>query len=352
MDLNNIKRFKEIDKDGMIDHINDLPDQLNSAWQLGLNSDLPKWDNIKNVLVAGMGGSAIGADLVAAYASPIAKAPILIHRNYQLPAWANNEDTLVICASHSGNTEETLSVFEDAVNSNCKLIAITTGGKLADKCKETDIPVWLFDDDYVPRAAVGWGFGLILAVLFKLDLIPDPSNDLQEAIKSMKAQQKSLLPEIPDTGNSSKRMAGQFVGRWITIFGAGIMAPVARRWKCQINEISKAQASFEILPEASHNTIEGIQQPEIEFNHSMVVWLRAPANHPRNLLRDEFTRIGTMVQGINTDFIKAQGDNPLANIWTALHYGDYTSYYLAMAYEVDPTATPMLNELKDKMNKA
>lgn len=147
-------------------------------------------------------------------------------------------------------------------------------------------------------------------------------------------------------------MAGQFYGRWITIYGAGILAPVARRWKTQLNEVSKSMAGFEVLPEAGHNTLEGVYQPEKEFGRSMFVWLRAPSNHPRNNLRDEFTRIATMVQGINTDFIMAQGEGALANMWTCLHYGDYTSYYLAMAYEVDPTPVPMLSELKENMSNA
>lgn len=352
MNLNDLDLFQKIDQSNMIDRINLLPEQLANAYLSGLEYDLPKWDSIKQVLIAGMGGSAIGADLLKSYADSKSRVPILIHRDYQLPKWADNEETLVICTSHSGNTEETLSVFKDAQQSKCKLMSITTGGALAENCQNNNIPFLEFNDDFVPRAAVGYGFGLLLAVLSRLNLIPDPASELDNAVSEMRIQQKELLPEIPDTGNSSKRMAGQFMGRWITIFGARFMAPVARRWKCQINEIAKAQASFEVLPEASHNTIEGIQQPEVEFNHSMAVWLRAPANHPRNILRDEFTRIGTMVQGVNTDFVMAKGDTPLANMWTSLHYGDYTSYYLAMAYGIDPTPTPMLNELKGKMSNA
>ncbi len=165
----------------------------------------------------------------------------------------------------------------------------------------------------------------------------------------MKEQQKSLLPEIPDTANSAKRMAGQFVGRWVTIYGAELMAPVAQRWKTQINENAKAQATFEILPEADHNTLEGMLQPEDQFGATMNVFLRAALNHPRNELRAKHTRMAVMLEGQNTDTLEALGDSRLANIWTALHYGDYTSYYLAMAYGLDPTAVPMLVDLKEKM---
>ena len=352
MNMNNVERFRELDPQGMIDHINALPDQLAGAYQLGLSLDLPKWDGIQQVLVAGMGGSAIGGDLLAEYARPLASAPVIVHRDYGLPTWAKDEGTLLICSSHSGNTEETLSVFAEAAKANCRILAVTTGGKLAEQAKEAGAALWIFEDDFQPRAAVGFSFGLLLAALFRLGLIPDPQADLAGAVAAMKAQQENLLPEVPDTANPAKRMGGQFMGRWVTIFGSGYMRPIARRWKCQINELSKAQATFEELPEADHNTLQGVIQPQGQFDYTMSIWLRGPHNHPRNLLRDEFTRTGMMVQGINTDFVMGTGDSPLAEMWTALHYGDYASYYLAMAYEVDPTPVPMLIELKGKMKAA
>ena len=349
MNLNDTKRFKELDTEDMIGHINDLPKQLLKAWDLGQQLALPDWEGIERVIIAGMGGSAIGADLLEVYAAPLSPVPIVVHRDYDLPAWAKGENTLVICSSHSGNTEETLSAYEAAKAAGCRVLALTTGGKLAAAATNSGDALWQFTYPGQPRAAIHHSFGLLLAAFTRLGFVPDPEEELKGAVAAMQTQQKTLLPEIPDTANSAKRMAGQFMERWITIFGAGIMAPVARRWKTQINEIAKANAGFEFLPEANHNTMEAVTQPEKEFAHTMAIFLRSGNNHPRNQRRVELTRTAIMVQGVNTDFIEAQGDSVLANIWTALHYGDYTAYYLAMAYELDPSPVPMIEEFKGKM---
>jgi glucose/mannose-6-phosphate isomerase len=351
MNLNDLDRFKQLDPEDMIGHINGLPDQLAAAWKLGNSLDLPKWRVIQQVVVAGMGGSAIGSDLLAAYGEATLKASWVTHRDYGLPASARGAATLVICSSHSGNTEETLSAFEAAKAAGCRILAITTGGQLASLAKKAKVPVWQFKHKGQPRTAVGYSFGLLLAAAAKLKLIPDPSADVKDAVAAMKHQQKALLPEVRDTGNSAKRMGGQFMGRWITIYGAGIMAPVARRWKTQLNENAKVAASFELIPEADHNTLQGVMQPDAQFNATMAIFLRAAHNDARNERRTELTRMAMMLQGQNTDTITAHGESRLANMWTALHYGDYASYYLAMAYGIDPTPVPMLAELKEKMKE-
>lgn len=351
MDLNDTQRFKQLDPEDMIGHINGLPDQLAAAWKLGNKLALPNWRGIKQVVVAGMGGSAIGSDLVSAYAENTLKASWITHRDYGLPASAKGSETLVICSSHSGNTEETLSAFKAAEEAGCRILAVCTGGELVKAAKKSNAALWKFKHQGQPRTAVGFSFGLLLAAAYRLKLIPDPSPDMADAVAAMKDQQKMFTPEVRDTSNPAKRMGGQFMGRWITIYGAGLMAPVARRWKTQLNEVAKVAASFEILPEADHNAVQGVMQPEAQFNATMAIFLRAPHNDPRNDRRTELTRMAIMLQGQNTDSILASGESRLANMWTALHYGDYAAYYLAMAYGVDPTPVPMLNELKEKMSE-
>lgn len=349
MNLNDPKLYKKLDPEDMIGHINGLPAQLAAAWKLGSSLDLPTWTAIRQVVVAGMGGSAIGSDLLSAFAEPALTASWVTHRDYGLPSWARGPETLVICSSHSGNTEETLSAFEAAQAAGCRILAIATGGALASAAEKTKLPLWTFDHQSQPRTAVGFSFGLLLAAAARLNLIPDPSADLADAVTAMQEQQRTLFPEMPDTANSAKRMGGQFMGRWITIYGAGLLAPVARRWKTQINENAKAQASFELIPEADHNTLQGVVQPERLFPATMAIFLRSSHNQPRLERRAELTRMAIMLQGQNTDTITAQGSSRLAHMWTALHYGDYASYYLALAYGLDPTPVPMLAELKEKM---
>jgi glucose/mannose-6-phosphate isomerase len=353
MDLDKLERMREIDTQGYIDHLNDLPDQLAIALELGQTLELPEPSSgIDQILIAGMGGSAIGADLVAAYAKPDSRVPIVAHRNYELPRWAHSANTLVICSSHSGNTEEVLSIFEQAASSDCQVMAVTTGGQLAEKARAHGYPVWQFEHDFQPRAAVGYSFGLLAGILSRLEIGVSLPDDVKSFAAGLKSHQANHLPEKPVVQNPAKRMAGQLIGRWITVWGAGILAPIARRWKGQFNEVSKAQASFEILPEGDHNTLQGVAQPEGQFGASMHIFLQAESLHPRNQLRVEFTRMGFMTEGHNADIVIARGEGRLAQMWNTLIFGDYVAYYLAMAYEVDPSPVPMLVELKEQLSKA
>jgi glucose/mannose-6-phosphate isomerase len=346
MNLNDASSFVQLDTQNMLSQINGLPAQLMSAWRLGLNQELPEWSDIRQVLIAGMGGSAIGADLLASYVARYSSVPIIVHRDYDLPAWAHGSDTLVIASSHSGNTEETISAFDAAKNSECSCLVILTGGKLAQRAIEFGDPVWIFEHDGQPRAAVGFSFGLLLAALVKMRLVPDQEEALNKAVATMQKQQSQLLPEVPVARNLAKRLAGQLIGRWVTVFGSGFLAPVARRWKGQISEIAKAWSQFEFLPEADHNTLAGIKNPESLLSSMTVLFLRSSTGHPRNFVRSNLTRKSFMLEGLSTDFVDAEGDSPLENLWTCLHLGDFVSYYLAMAYGVDPTPVEAIENFK------
>jgi glucose/mannose-6-phosphate isomerase len=352
MDLDNTAAFKQIDTQGMLAEIAGLPGQLESAWELGQAQPLPAWEGLERVVIAGMGGSAIGADLLLAHAVSHCPVPVTVHRNYGLPAWARGTGTLVIASSHSGNTEETLSAFERAVASGCRVLAISTGGKLREAAESAGAAAWQFSHAGQPRSAVGFSFGLLMAAFTRLGLLPDPAAELQEAIRVMQEQQTGLGPNQPVVTNLAKRMAGQLVGRWVAVIGADILEPVARRWKGQLNEVAKAWGQFDALPEADHNTIAGSMNPGEVLEHTLVIFLRAPSYHPSNLLRANLTKKALMLEGLNTDYIDAQGEGPLAHMWTALHLGDYIAYYLAMAYGVDPTPIEAIQGFKTDLQAA
>ncbi|MBL8109470.1 MAG: bifunctional phosphoglucose/phosphomannose isomerase [Anaerolineales bacterium] len=353
MNLDDLERFKQLDTLNMLGEIDNLPDQLASAYQLGMKHALPDWKDFKQVVIAGMGGSAIGADLLASYCASLALLPVSVHRDYSLPLFARGGETLVVCSSHSGNTEETLDAFESARKSECRIVVVSTGGELAKRAKENNIPLWTFDHKGQPRAAVGFSFGLLLAMFQRLGFIPDQSKEMEDAVASMKRTQQHLKADVPAVKNPAKRYAGQLMGRWVTFMGSGLLSVVARRWKGQINEVAKAGANFEFLPEADHNTLAGTMNPQETLNaHTMTLFLRAPSDHPRNRLRSDLTRKAFMLEGMNTDYIDARGNTPLAHMWTSILFGDYMSYYLAMGYGVDPTPIQALVELKEAMKDA
>jgi len=356
MNLDDFKSFKQLDPQNMLGEIDNLPNQLQSAWELGnQTSEFLEKSEFSRVVISGMGGSAIGADLLAAYIAPTCRVPVFVSRDYGLPAWARVPETLVIASSHSGNTEETLEAFEAARKAECRILVICTGGELEKRAVAGGVPAWKFDHKGQPRAAVGFSFGLLLAAFSRLGLIDPPqkvTTEVVNTVKAMKKQQEFLHADVPVVQNPSKRQAGQLVGRWVNVYGSGILAPVARRWKGQVNEIAKAGAGFEILPEADHNALAGLVNPADVLSRTMTLFLRAPSDHPRNHLRADLTRQSLMMEGLNTDFYDAPGDTALEHIWTTLHFGDYMAYYLAMAYGVDPTPVEALQNFKAAMQAA
>ena len=350
MNLNDLEFMRGLDRENMLGEIDGLPDQLARAYEIGMTSGVSLAPDVSRVVIAGLGGSAIGADLLASYVSDSCPVPVLVHRDYGLPAFARGRETLVICSSHSGNTEETLDAFDAALKNGCSILAVCTGGELAKRAQAANLPVIQFEHKGQPRAAVGYSFGILLAVFVKLGLIPDQSALVAGAVDAMKRSQEHLRADVEAVHNPAKRYAGQLMGRWVTVFGAGLFAPVARRFKGQINELAKAAANFEFIPEADHNTLAGTIHPaDVLMPHTMNLFLRAPSDHPRNRLRLDLTKQIFMLEGPNTDFLDARGDTPLAHMWTMILFGDYMAYYLAIAYGVDPTPVDALVNLKNAL---
>jgi glucose/mannose-6-phosphate isomerase len=352
MNLDDMHQMQTLDPQDMLGHIDRLPDQLEEAWKAGQAFSLPPtFPRIRRVIIAGMGGSAIGGAILSAYAAPRSDAPITVWRDYLLPAWAKGPETLVIASSKSGNTEETLSAYQLAKKNKCSLLAMTTGGKLAADAVQDGIALWKFNYPAQPRSAVGYTFALPCAVVARLGLLPDPAKDVAGAAAAMRRQQKEIGAGVSTAKNAAKRLAGKCAGKSVVVFGADCLTPIARRWKGQISEVAKAWAQFEELPELDHNTVAGTVQPKEVIDRSIVIFLRSKFNHPRNNLRVGFTRKLFTRQGWHTEEVKAAGGSMLAQMYTCLHFGDYTAYYLAMAYATDPTPVVVIESLKKMLAK-
>ena len=349
MNLDDSDSFAALDSRNLLADVDGLPDQLREAWALGQSIELRSWEGITQVLLVGMGGSAIGAELLVDYIAPHCMIPVTLLRNYVLPAWASGLKTLVVCSSYSGNTEETISAFRQAKAKGCRVLVITTGGQLAAEALESGTSLWIFNKTSQMGIAVGCSFGLLLAVFARLGLIPNPEDELAGAIAAMRMQQRHLLAAVPVVENPAKRLAGQCFGRIVAVFGADFLIPVARYWQGRINTLAKSWAQAEELPEADHNILAGVLNPEPVLSNLSTLFLRADSYHPRNLIRTNLTKENLMLEAIGTDFFDAPGKNSLEQIWTALHFGDYLAYYLAMAYGVDPTGSDAVDGLKTRM---
>ena len=346
-----MKEINPNDPENMAGYIESLPKDLATAWQQGLEKPLLNLTNIQRILISGMGGSAIGGDLFASYLSTFAPVPIISRRDYGLPAWAVGPNTLVVCSSHSGNTEETLSSFQAAKARGCSLLAISTGGALQRESLASGVAHWYFNHTGQPRTAIGWSFGLLLALATRLGFIHNQQKDIDKAVAVMAQQYKLLEPSVPLVENPAKRLAGQLLGRNIAIFAAGEVEVIARRWKTQINELAKAWASFEGIPEMNHNTLAGLVYPEALFEKTSAIFLRTPMDHPRNQKRFDLSMQFFLEAGIAVDSVLAKGEGRLAQLWSLLQFGDYVSYYLALDYGIDPTPVEALSMLKTALSE-
>lgn len=331
MNLDDLQSFQSDAQRKALDEISSLPVSLLDGFVAGRKPAPENLEGIRQIVLSGTGESASGADLLAGYAASLCSLPISVHRDYGAPAFANGPGTLFIAVSHSGETEETLDGFTAAVNAGCRVLVLTTGGTLAEEAAKAGAPVWQI------RPSPGYSFGLLLALFERLGFVPDQDALLRATVATLQTEQDTLRPETPVSQNLAKRDAGQLMGRLVTIFAAGQLVPVARRWKTRINTVAKSIAQFEPLPEADYGALHGTNMPEPILLHSMALFLRAPSDQRQNRLRSNMTRRALMLEGVNTDVVDARGDSPLAHLWTLAQLGDYIAFYLSAAYGVDPT---------------
>lgn len=352
VDLDDPAQLGRQDPGGMAARIAEFPGAVASAWQAAQAFDLPPdFKSATSVVLTGMGGSAIGGDLVRSLADAESRIPIVVQRGYDLPAFAQR-DTLVVAISHSGGTEETLSEAGEALRRGCKLLAITGGGTLGPEARQAGAPVFSFDYPYQPRAALGYLFVPLVAFLSRLGFLGDRAAQMDEAIGLLKALEPQLAPGSPIASNEAKRLAGAVEGRLPVIYGGGIMAEVAHRWKTQFNENSKAWAAYEVFPELNHNAVVGYERPRDFLDHVVVLLLQSSHEHPRVTLRRQVTGATLEQRGVKVEKVAARGEGDLGQMLSTILLGDYVSYYLAQLYQVDPTPVEAIDHLKEELAKA
>jgi glucose/mannose-6-phosphate isomerase len=347
--LDDLAAYQRIDPEGMLACIRDLPRQCRAAWQeaqdLKLSDD---YRDIDKVVILGMGGSAIAGDFLRSLVALESPVPVFSHRNYELPRLVDGR-TLLIASSYSGNTEEVLSSFEQGLSSGAKKVVITGGGKLLTIARAKDIPAFVFDYPAEPRAALGYSFMPLLAIAQEVGLAADKGADVDEAVAVMDGLAARIEETVPLASNPAKQLAQKLHQRLPVVYGAGILTPVARRWKGQLNETAKVWCFYEELPEANHNALVGYGLPKEMAAKALVVFLRAPSLHPRILLRYDLTRTALEEAGVESAMVEAEGKSSLAQMMSATLFGDWVSLYLAILNGVAPAPTPPIGILKERL---
>jgi glucose/mannose-6-phosphate isomerase len=350
MNLDDRQAIRRLDPDNMLDRIRELPEQCLAAWTQSQMLTLPpEYDSVDHVTVVGMGGSAIGGALLKGLVADECHVPISMVRSYTLPAFVQGPDNLVIASSYSGNTEETLSCFEQARARDARVLVITTGGKLARLAREGGAPVVQFDYESQPRAAIGYSLTLLLGVSHQLGLVRDYSADVTESAQVMETWQQQIDIGVPEVRNTAKQLARKIEGSLPVAYGAGFLAAVANRWKTQFNENAKHWAFFEVLPELNHNAVVGLGIPEAIRDTSVGLLLRSSRDSQRIRERWDVTREVLSREGVSAEEIYGHGDTTLAQMLSLIHFGDYVSFYVAMLNEVDPTPVETIAFLKQRL---
>ena len=347
--IESVERIRAADPEDMLGRIKELPKQIQGAWQVTRAAQLPPaYGDVRNITVIGMGGSAIGGDLAAALLADELKVPMSVHRDYGLPAFIGR-DSLVIASSYSGNTEETLSAFEEARKRGAKVLALTTGGTLATQARAANYPVVTFSYKARPRATLGYSLGLVLGSLTRLGLTRDLSADIDAAIADL-AKLEERVHEGART-NDAKKLAIQLYGRVIFAYGAGVMGVMARRVKGQWNENAKNWSAYDVMSELNHNAVVGFPNPQIAREAITVLLLRSDRDNPRHKIRFDVTRELLDRASIQHKSLHFGGTNLLSEVLQMTLFTDYVSFYVALLNGADPSPNTAIDYLKDRLAK-
>jgi glucose/mannose-6-phosphate isomerase len=293
-----------------------------------------------------MGGSAIGGRLAAAALGPRLARPLFVADGYELPGWAGPQ-TLVLCASYSGGTEETLAGYDDAVERDAPRIVATTGGALAERARRDRVPVIPLPGGFQPRAAVGYSLVAALEAAALAGAAPSVAAEIEAAASLAETLAAEWGPDGPEDGEA-KAIARALEGTVPVIGGAELAAAAAYRWKCQINENSSLPAFASVLPESGHNEVVGWAAAS-ELGRFSVVLLEDPGAHARNRLRTELTA-ELAARGAEVVLrVQARGESRLERLVSLVLLGDLVSVYLAVLNGTDPVAIEPIDWLKTQL---
>jgi glucose/mannose-6-phosphate isomerase len=361
--LSQPKKLESLDTKGMLEACEKMPDYCRNALILARKLRIPKKIQVsnnhqityrtpKNILIVGMGGSAIGGEILRDWLRERFPLPIITSQEYILPAFAN-EDSLVITVSYSGETEETLSAFSNALSRRCMLVAISSGGRLRSYSQRLGIPHILLPHHLpAPRAAIAYTFFPLVAILEKLRLLTDIEEEILETLNILRQISKENSPSQPIESNEAKKIASEIGDTVPVIYGFRQYKAATRRLKCQFNENGKIPSRFDVFSELNHNEIVGWEAPKKYTKHYSVLFIRDPEEPPEFNRRIEITKKIITPKAEKILEIKTKGTHPLSKILSAIHLGDFISLYHTLSRGIDPTPTESIHYLKEEMKKS
>ena len=343
-----------VDPDDMRGAVRAFPDHLEEGWRRGaaVESFGLEAASLDGVVLCGMGGSAIGGDLVAGLVEPTASLPFVVNRGYTLPGWVG-EQTLVVASSYSGGTEETLSAFEEARQRGARILAVTSGGALGEHADADGLDLVEIPGGLQPRAALGYSLGVGLRIARALGLAELPDAEVEAALAAARdraARHDQDAEGSPEAGtaNPARDLSARFEGALPVVYtGVGLLEAVGMRWRTQLHENAKHPAVGNVLPELDHNEIMGFEEgPEGVLSRMQIIALRDADDHAQVSKRFDATR--DLVEGSVGGWteVRSEGDSRLDRMLSLVQLGDAASFWLAVRKGVDPTPVETIQALK------
>ena len=355
MNLDNVEEIKKLDKSNVAGSIAKLPDQVEQAWEESSKINFPgDYKKVDNIVVAGMGGSALGPELLRDIYRSQLKTPLTIARDYKLPSFVG-PSTLVVLSSYSGSTEEVLSVAEDAVSKGSKIVGITEGGKLGKFLKEKSFPAYIFNPKHnpsaQPRLGLGYAIAGLLGLFKSLGVIKIENREVQDTLSSLRDLITSFSPSKVQSDNFTKEIATKLQGSSVGVISAEYLSANAHIFANQLNETSKTFSSYYLISELNHHLLEGLSKPVNLGKSLKFLILESDQFSDKTRKRIEITKEVIEKQKIETISIKFEEGNHLNQALDAILISSYITFYLGILNGFDPSDIPWVDYFKEQLAK-
>ncbi|HJX59632.1 hypothetical protein A2V61_00170 [Candidatus Woesebacteria bacterium RBG_19FT_COMBO_47_8] len=352
-DISSHNAVKKIDKGGILDSIIALPHQVDAAFREVSKIEIPEqYSQAKNIVVTGMGGSALGGRIIDALTLGTIRAPLEIFTEPTLPKYVNR-NTLVIASSYSGNTAETLSALEDAIDKKAMVFGICTGGKMEEILKKKKLPAYVFtpnaNPSNQPRMGLGYSITAVATVLSKLKFIDFTHSDFVGVIRLMGELMADFGPDSPNDKNSAKSLALKLKDKIPVIIASEHLVGAGHAFKNQLNENSKTFSLLFDIPEMNHHLLEGLKNPALAKKFLYFLLLESDLYSAEIKKRYPVSLDVIEQNGVGASVYKLQSDTKLQQVYELLVLGSFVSLYLAVLYDIDPTPIPWVDYFKSKL---
>lgn len=351
--LDDLEQIKRIDTKNILGSIEALPDQIKQTWDEVANLHIPEiYRKATNIVVNGMGGSALGARVVQSVFSDTLKIPLTIVNGYDIPAIVSHK-TLYIASSYSGTTEETIIAYKKALNKKAMIFVITTGGTLKEQSQKNSTPGYFFSPTYnpsnQPRMALGYSIISQVAFLNLLGFIKTERSEINKVLDLLRRINVNFGISVTTDKNPLKRLAGKITGKIPIFIGGEFLAGSLHTLRNQFNENTKSYADYHIIPELNHHLMEGLKHPTLNQKILHVVFFESKLYSQKIAQRMSLTQdiVAKNRVGYSTHYL--EGKTKLEQSFELIHLGSYLNYYVALLYKQNPAPIPWVDYFKDKL---